>query len=112
MPDVPPVPVVPPVPMLHVPGATQADPHPTVPAGQLHTPLAQTLPPGQTLPQAPQFDWSRARSAQAPLGHVVRLHVAEHWPVEQNCAAGGQTMPQLPQLFRSETTFMQLVPHC
>jgi hypothetical protein len=97
--------------MLHVPAGTQAAPHVTLPAGQLHTPLAQTLPPGQMLPQAPQFVWSASRLAHAPLGHAVRLHVAEHVLFEQNGAVAGQMLPQAPQFSWSEAEFMQLVPH-
>jgi hypothetical protein len=97
--------------MLQVPAGTQAAPHATLPAGQLQTPLAQTLPPGHRLPHAPQFAWSLARSAQAPLGHVVRLHVAEHAEFEQYGVAPPHTTPQLPQLLRSEIVFTQPVPH-
>jgi hypothetical protein len=50
----PPAPEVPPVP-LHVPGATHAAPHCTVPAGHAHAPFVHTLPFEQTVPHVPQF---------------------------------------------------------
>jgi hypothetical protein len=51
--------------------STHSPPHEVCPAGQVHSPLLQTVPPAQRLLQCPQLSASVFVSTQA-VPHIVR----------------------------------------
>ena len=70
--------------VLLVPGATQVpllQQPAQLPAPQLHCPLTQDEPAGQTLPQVPQLLWALFRLTQLPLQLVVPC--GQQMPFEQ-----------------------------
>jgi hypothetical protein len=78
-----------------------------------HAPLVQTLPAGQTAPQAPQLLVSDSRLVQVPLQSLrPAWHVNPHWPLEQTLPVG-HALAQVPQLpssvWRSTQRPLQLV---
>jgi hypothetical protein len=73
----------------------------------LHTLDAQTSPPVQTFPHAPQSFGLFVTSTHAPLQFVRPTpHIDAHIPVEQT-PPGGHAMPQPPQFFGSESVSTQ-----
>jgi hypothetical protein len=87
---------------------TQLVPHIVRSAAQLveQAPREQTVPGGQTLPQAPQFMPSLKTSAQ-PLGQAFNPPAHTQTPPAHPCPTP-QTFPQAPQLLGS---FMVSAPH-
>jgi hypothetical protein len=75
--------------------------------GQTQLPLAQTLPPRQTVPQAPQFIESLLRSVQVPLPQLT-VSAGQQTPFEQLPVSQGA--PQAPQLLALLWVFTQEPP--
>jgi hypothetical protein len=83
-------------------------------AQKLHLPPWQCVPPPHLVPHAPQLFESTVRSAHAAIGTAVvaaqSATVSEptgaqaHAPFVQ-AAPGGQTLPQVPQLYGSAFVF-------
>jgi hypothetical protein len=76
---------------------------------QAHVPATHDVPNLQTVPHAPQFDASEARSSQ-PVGQALKPGGQVQLPAMHGTPSE-QTLPQEPQLFRSLTVSTHTVPH-
>lgn len=75
---------------------TQVPLHRSNPAGHLHEPFEQLVPPLQTMPQEPQLLSSEFVFTQEPPQLVEPEHIATHPPALQDSPAA-QTFPHVPQ---------------
>jgi hypothetical protein len=92
--------------------------HCVSPVGQVQVPLTQASPPGQTVPQEPQFRLSVCRSEQVVvLPKNVMLVQAVLPPVQPphipllHCCPPGQRLPHEPQLLLSVCVLVHALLH-
>jgi hypothetical protein len=105
--------------LKQLPAPPRRPAHCVRPAAQSHVPFRQPPPPGQMVPQAPQFVLfvkvsTHAVAPRRPAGHDVKPPSPQpgvHIPPEQDVPAP-QRAPHAPQLALSACGLTQVTPHC